>query len=417
MRRLQPSLEAWIRAKPGEGALALYSFLYFFFLLSGYYILRPVRDEMGIQGGVANLQWLFTGTFLAILAALPLYGLVASRFPVRVFVPWVYRFFNLNLLLFWCLLAFGVRTEGLARAFFIWTSVFNLFVVSVFWSFMVDVFQKEQTHRLFGFIAGGGTLGALAGPLVTIGLVRFLGTTNLLLLSCVFLECTVLAIRQILKRAGRKETETQPIGGNILSGIGIVFRSPYLLMICLYIFFMTSGSTILYITQAKIVSGALQGSGERTQIFALIDFGVNLLTLTIQTFLTGRIITKAGLTFALGILPAATAGALVALTFWPVLILIVAFQMIGRALRYSLTQPAREILFTVVSREEKYKSKNFIDTVVYRGGDAVSAWGFQALAVLGLSRELLLGALMALGWLGVSVFLGKQHQGMKKAVP
>ncbi len=405
-----------INAKAAERPLVFLSFAYFFFLLSGYYLLRPIRDEMGIQGGVSHLQWLFTGTFLAILAAVPIYAGLASRFPVRKFVPYVYRFFNANLLLFWLLFQGGQKTEWVARAFFVWTSVFNLFVVSVFWSFMVDVFKKDQADRLFGFIAGGGTLGALVGPLLTVSLVRLIGTTNLLLLSAVFLELTVLCIRQIIKRSGRNQTQTTPIGGKVFSGIGIVFRSPYLLMISLYIFLMTTGSTFLYLTQAQIVSRTLQESSERTFVFAMIDFGVNLLTLLIQTFLTGKIITTLGVTFALVLLPIATTVGLASLAFAPVLRWLVFFQMVARALRYSLTQPAREILFTVVSREEKYKSKNFIDTVIYRGGDAASAWIFQALKGLGLGGPplLLTGASLALVWLGLGVSLGKKHEGVKK---
>jgi len=405
-----------INAKAAERPLVFLSFAYFFFLLSGYYLLRPIRDEMGIQGGVSHLQWLFTGTFLAILAAVPIYAGLASRFPVRKFVPYVYRFFNANLLLFWLLFQWGPKTEWMARAFFVWTSVFNLFVVSVFWSFMVDVFKKDQADRLFGFIAGGGTLGALVGPLLTVSLVRLIGTTNLLLLSAVFLELTVLCIRQIIKRSGRNQTQTTPIGGKVFSGIGIVFRSPYLLMISLYIFLMTTGSTFLYLTQAQIVSRTLQESSERTFVFAMIDFGVNLLTLLIQTFLTGKIITTLGVTFALVLLPIATTVGLASLAFAPVLRWLVFFQMVARALRYSLTQPAREILFTVVSREEKYKSKNFIDTVIYRGGDAASAWIFQALKGLGLGGPplLLTGASLALVWLGLGVSLGKKHEGVKK---
>ncbi len=409
------SLEKWIRAEKGELPAALFSFAYFFFLRSGYYILRPVRDEMGIRGGISHLPWLFTGTFLAILAAVPLYAVIASRYPVRKFVPLVYRFFNANLFLFWLLFLWGQKTEWVARAFFIWTSVFNLFVVSVFWSFMVDLFKKEQADRLFGFIAGGGTLGAITGPLLALSLVRLIGTTNLLLLSCLFLELTVIFIYLLIQRSGKKEEVTAVIGGGVLSGIKIVFRSPYLLMIALYIFLMTTGSTFLYLAQAEIVSGALRSSNDRTFVFALIDFGVNLLTLLIQTFLTGRIITSLGLTFALSVLPAATALGLAALGFAPWLPLMIFIQMVGRALRYAITHPAREILFTVVSREEKYKSKNFMDTAVYRGGDAASAWFFQALkGLLALTPLLWVGTLISVIWLSVGIYLGKKHLSIQK---
>lgn len=410
-----------INAKEGELGSAFYSFAYFFCLLSGYYILRPLRDEMGIRGGVQNLQWLFTGTFLAVLCASPIYAAIVARLPHRKFLPLVYRFFNLNLLIFWILFQFGWNTWT-ARVFFIWTSVFNLFVVSVFWSFMVDVFKKEPASRLFGFIAAGGTAGALVGPLLTMGLTGALGTTHLLLPAMVLLEIAVLCIRRIIgiSKSGSSvqemaEGDASSIGGTAFSGIQIIFRSKYLVAICLYMLLMTAGSTFLYFAQAQIVSSEVSSSSTRTAIFASMDFGTNLLTLFIQTWFTGRFITGLGLPVALSILPAVCLMSFVSLSLAPVLIVLISLQILNRALRYSITHPAREILFTVLGREEKYKSKNFIDTVVYRLGDSVSAWIFHAIRAAGASLPtlMLIGAPLSILGLAVGFFLGKKHRSLR----
>lgn len=414
---LKQRIEKWAAIQKDELALTVYSFAYFFFLLAGYYILRPLRDEMGIRGGIQNLQWLFTGTFAAILIGVPIYAAVVAKFPRQKFLPWVYHFFIANILIFWILLQTGTKTEWTARAFFIWTSVFNLFVVSVFWSFMVDIFKKEQAGRLFGFIAAGGTTGALIGPLLTIALANRIGAANLLIVSAILLELAVGCIRKILQRAGsgKSETKTAVIGGNAFSGIQIVFRSQYLVTICLYVFLMTAGSTFQYFAQAHIVSEALSRSQDRTVIFATIDFWVNILTFFIQTVLTGKIISKFGIPFTLAFLPGMMTAGFLTLSLAPVLFVMVLFQILGRAVRYAVTQPAREILFTVVSREEKYKSKNFIDTVVYRGGDAMSAWIYRSLEAAGISLPgmMLVGVLTAFIWAAVGIYLGRRHNALQ----
>ena len=249
--RLAGMLARSVNVREDEIRALLLSFAYFFCLLCGYYILRPLREEMGVAGGVRNLPWLFTGTFLVMLAAVPAFGAAVARFPRRKLVPFVYRFFIVNILLFYLLFTLGAGRVYLARAFFIWVSVYNLFVVSVFWSFMADIFESAQGKRLFGFIAAGGTMGALLGPAITTFLAVPLGPINLLPISAVFLELAVQCIRLLLASPGVREYAAdapagEAIGGGVFSGAVRVFRSPYLLGICVYILLFTTTSTFVY---------------------------------------------------------------------------------------------------------------------------------------------------------------------------
>jgi AAA family ATP:ADP antiporter len=371
--RLAGMLARSVNVREDEIRTLLLSFAYFFCLLCGYYILRPLREEMGVAGGVRNLAWLFTGTFLVMLAAVPAFGAAVAHFPRRRLVPIIYRFFILNILLFYLLFTLGAGQVYLSRAFFIWVSVYNLFVVSVFWSFMADIFESAQGKRLFGFIAAGGTMGALLGPAITTFLAVPLGPITLLPISAVFLELAVQCIRLLLASPGvRKDAADvqvdEAIGGGVFSGAIRVFRSPYLLGICVYIFLFTTTSTFLYFQQAHIVSAAFDSPAERTRVFALINLIVGLLTLGVQWFVTGRFMARFGVGLSAAFLPLAVAAGFLALAVSPVLAVLVAFQSIRRASNFAISKPAREVLFTVVVREEKYKSKNFIDTVVYRGG-------------------------------------------------
>ncbi len=384
-----------------------WSFLYFFTLLCGYYIIRPMRDAMGIAGGVDKLQWLFTGTFLVMLAAVPLFGWVASRFPRRRFVPYVYYFFIANLVLFFLLFRLELTDAWVARAFFIWASVYNLFVVSVFWSFLADLFTNAQAKRLFGFVAAGGTAGALTGPALTALLAVPLGATNLLLVSAGFLAVSALCVHRLVDwyqqqpRKGNRvnaTTRESAMGGSIVAGIQLVLQSPYLLGICLLMLLFTTLSTILYFHQAQIVRDAFAGAAERTAAFAAIDLTVNTLTLAIQMFLTARLVKALGIGWTLALVPILLAAGFVALALAPVFAVLAVVQVIRRAGDYALTRPAREMLYVVLGREEKYKAKSFIDTVVYRGGDAVSAWAYAGLRSLGLG-------LSAIAWIAVPLTL------------
>jgi AAA family ATP:ADP antiporter len=396
-------LERAVNVRPDEVQALLWAFVYFFCLLSAYYVLRPLRDEMGVAAGVANLQWLFTGTFLVMLAAVPAFGALVARLPRRRFVPWVYRFFLLSLAAFWALLQLEEGRGHVARALFMWVSVFNLFVVTVFWGFMADLFRYEQGRRLFGFVAAGGTAGALVGPSLTAALAVPLGPVNLLLVSALLLECATQCVRGLLRtpqaRYGTRPARGAPdavIGGGVLAGFTEVARSPYLLMICVHVLLLSLTSTVLYFQQAAIVAAAFDSPAERTRVFALIDLSVGLLTLAVQLTLTGRVLLRFGAGPALALLALVTLAGFATLALAPVLAVVIAFQAVKRAAEFALANPARETLFTVVTREQKYKAKSFIDTAVFRGGDAASGWVYTALRGLGLE-------LSAIAWVAVPV--------------
>ncbi len=393
---------------------ALTSFVYFFFLLAGYYILRPIRDEMGIARGADKLPWLFSGTFVAMLAMVPLYGIVCSRFPRRRIVPVVYRFFALNLLVFFALLRLGVSKTILGPAFFIWTSVYNLFVVSMFWSVMADLWKSEESKRLFGFIAAGGSAGALAGPALTGLLIKSLGAGKLLFVSALFLEISALCAGRLFRRRGRIEARApsdERMGGGIYAGITQIFRSPYLSALCARTLLLTTTATFLYFQQARIVEAAAEDAAGRTQIFAAIDFTVNVVSILVQALITGRLLKRLGLAFSLGLLPVLSCGGFVAIALAPGVVLIALVQGMRRALHYAVDRPSREVLFTVIEPEAKYKAKSFIDTVVYRGGDALSGWGYQGLvsAGLGVAGTALVAVPVTGAWLAVSILLARKQ--------
>ena len=425
--RMRLRLRRLAAVEPGEMRALFWSFIYFFALLCSYYIIRPMRDEMGIAGGVGKLQWMFTGTFLVMLAAVPLFGWVAKRFPVRQFLPYVYYFFIANLISFFILFKTDFTHAYVARAFFIWASVFNLFIVSVFWSFMTDIFNNEQARRLFGVIAAGGTAGALTGPVLTAALINPLGPANMLLISVSFLVLAVWCIHRIVAwknstgiyssqdvaQHPEKEfsSKGQAIGGGIFAGIRLVFSSSYLAGICFLILLYTTLATFLYFQQAQIVRDSFSDSASRTAIFAAMDFSVNLLTIVAQLLLTSRIVRKWGLSWALALIPLLLGFGFLLLGMMPMLSILIAVQVLRRAGNYAVMKPAREMLYVVLGKEEKYKAKNFIDTVVYRGGDAVSAWAYAGLQAAGIS----LGGIawvavpLAAWWAWISFKLGKRQ--------
>jgi AAA family ATP:ADP antiporter len=413
-----PLLQRLLPARPGELRALAWSFLYFFSLLCGYYVLRPVRDEMGIQGGVEQLQWVFTGTFVVMLAVVPLYGWAVARLPRRRLLPAVYLFFIANLLVFHLLMDAGLAPAATARAFFIWVSVFNLFVVSVFWSFMADLFSNVQARRLFGFIAAGGSAGAVTGPALTTALAPLLGPANLLLVSAAFLAVALLCIGRLLAWSATAPGNTDQAaaargtGGGLWAGLRQVLVSRYLLGICLYVLLYTTLSTFLYFEQAHIVRDAFDDPGERTRLFAAIDLAVNALTIVVQLFLTARIVRWLGVGGTLALVPLGVAAGLVALGAFPGLVALVSVQVLRRAGGYAVSRPAREMLFTVVDREQRYKAKNVIDTLVYRGGDAASAWLYTGLAALGfgLGAIAFIGVPLALLWAYNGVVLGRRQE-------
>ena len=416
-----------VAARPGEMQALLWSFAYFFCLLAGYYVLRPLRDEMGIAGGVRNLQWLFTATFVAMLAAVPVFGAMVARLPRRRFIPLVYHFFVANIAIFWLLLTFDVGKVQVARVFFVWISVFNLFAVSVFWSFMADLFASEQGKRLFGFIAAGGSAGALLGPALTVGLAAPLGPVNLLIVAAMFLELAVLCAHRLESAAAPAasalaaatgnpalgtRSESAALGGGWLAGIAMVLRSPYLAGIALWVCLLSLAGTFLYFQQANIVAAASDDPAVRTRIFAAIDLSIGLLTIIVQFFATGRLIARFGVGRAAAALPLVFGLGFLALAFAPMLFVVIAFQAIQRTANFAIANPAREVLFTVLEREEKYKAKNVIDIVVFRGADALSGWLFSALRGAGLELSTIsLATVPVTGvWLVLAVALGRGQE-------
>ncbi len=407
--------------EPGELPAALWSFFYFLFLLAGYYVIRPLREEMGIVGGVENLQWLFTATFAVMLLAVPLYGALVGRLAKQQFLPIVYHFFVANLLAFYLLMVSELAPLAIARIFFVWVSLFNLFAVSVFWSFMADLYSTERAKRLFGFIAAGGSCGALLGPLLTASLVGIIGPVNLLLVAILFLEAAVFCIHRLLRtlpkgrnRDNQRSGEAPPhgdqkLGSGVLTGITAIFSDRYLGGIATYILLFTTTSTFIYFQQAHIVAGAFDDPVARTRIFALIDFSVSALTLFIQILVASRIMRGLGTGIALAVLPAVTLVGFVCIAMAPQVLVIGLFQAGRRTANYGISRPARETLYTVVTPEQKYKAKSVIDTVVYRGGDAVAGWCFTGLSMLGLGvTGIALFSLPLVGlWLVLAFGLGR----------
>jgi AAA family ATP:ADP antiporter len=403
----------------------LWAALYFFLLLAAYFVIRPIRDEMGVAGGVRNLPWLFLGTLLGMLLVHPLFTALVSRLPRRLFIPLSYTFFAVNLIAFW--LFFLTISEGAGiwagRVFFVWTSVFNLFVVSIFWSLMADLFRPEQARRLFGFVAVGGTVGAVVGSSVTAFLAARVGPTNLLLVSAALLGLAMLAARQLISTASSSRVDEdpqhpptaqieQPVGGGVFDGIRTVFASNYLLGIVGYMLLYTITATILYFQQAEIVEASFSDRAARTVFFARIDLAVNILTALTQIFFTGRIVRRIGVALALATLPLVCVLGFAALGVAPTLIAIAVFQVLRRSSNYAIARPCREMLYTVIPRSAKYKAKNFIDTFVYRFGDQVGAWSYAGLGALGLGASAisLVATPLAAVWMVIGLWLGRKQK-------
>ena len=411
-----------IPATAAELAAALWSFAYFFTLLAGYYVLRPLRDQSAIAGGIKALPWMFTATFVTLLVAQPLYGALVARLPRRRFIPIVYHFFVANLALFWLLLTFKVDVVAVARVFFVWVSVFNLFAVTVFWSFMADIFSSEQGKRLFGFIGAGGTAGALLGPSITIVLSVPLGPANLLIVAALLLELAIYCVHRLEHIAASVEPvsrDEQRIGGSAFAALPEVFRSPYLLGVTAWVSLLSFGATILYFAQANLVAAHVQGAAEQTRYFASVDLAVSVLTLLTQIVATGPLLKRFGTAVAAGLLPAVYVVGFAILAVVPTLAVVLVFQVVQRWTNFAIANPARQLFFTVVGRAEKYKAKNLIDVVVYRGSDALYGWVFDSMQVLGLKlAAIALWALpVSVAWLALSAALGRTQERRAALVP
>jgi len=432
-----------VDAKPDEIRALLLAFVFNFVVLGGYYVIRPIRDEIGADRGVENLPWMYTGTLVTMLVANALFSAIVARMSRRRFIPIAYRFFMANLVIFYVLMHTLTPAQNVwvGRAFYVWVSVFNLFVVTLFWAFMTDVFNSEQAKRLFAFISVGGSIGAIVGPIITVTLVHKLGAANLILVTAAMLEAAPWCVKffptefardperqprnpveatsklapphpsTALRSARDDRTAEQPIGGGILAGITHVIRSPYLLGICGFVLLYTVTTTFSYFQQTEITGHQFQDRNARTAFFAQLDLVVNTLTLVLQLFITGHLMKRLGVGITLVTMPLLSMVGFLALGFAPTLGLLAVFQVARRATNFGFTRPAREVLFTVLRREDKYKAKSLIDTFVYRTGDQIGAWSYSGLRALGLQLtgiSFVAVPLTAL-WCGLCFWLGKKQ--------
>jgi AAA family ATP:ADP antiporter len=414
-----------IDVRPSEVPALAWSWLYIFSLLSSYYIMRPIRDQMGVAGGVNNLQWLFTGTLVGMLLLNLPFSYLVKTFPRQKFISISYRFFSANILLFALALyvATPEQTIWVGRIFFIWTSIFNLFVVSIFWQMIVDVFNSEQGKRLFGFIAAGATLGAISGSIFTVSTVEHMAPGYLMVGAALMLEVAVFCVRRLsglsaaLSERPKAEQSEAPIGGSLMSGFRDALSSSYLLNVSLFLLLYAVTSTFLYFQQAAVVSHSFESRAAQTAFFASVDLGVNVLTLAVQLFLTGRILKRFGVGPTLSLLPVFSVIGFGAVALVPTLASVVGFQLIRRAGNFAIARPTREVLFTVLPREDRYKAKSFIDTAVYRLGDQIGAWSFALLTYLklGLGEISIVAAVASVLWLFNSWWLGGRQDVLARA--
>ncbi len=399
-----------------------WSFAYFFCILSSYYMLRSVREAMGVESGTTTIPWLFSSTFVVMLAVSPVFGWVASRFPRRAFLPWVYAFFAANILFFYAAFSYAARTDAdivwIGRAFFVWLSVFNLFVVSVFWSFMADIYSKEQGRRLFGVISAGGSTGALAGPLLTSQLVIPFGFEQLLPVSATLLLLSIVCIHKLRAWVERDQAEqipdtaaaSRPLGGSAFAGITHVFGSRYLLAISVISVIASLLGTALYMFVNDLVTNSIAGVDERTRFFSIVDATTSGLSLLLQLFAVRHAVRRLGLGLTLALMPLISLVGFGLLALNPTLLLIAVLQVVRRSVGFGFAKPGNDMLYSVVTPEEKYKAKNFIDTAVYRGGDIVGIWSVRALWGLGVSGIALVMLPFALLWIFIALWLGREYR-------
>jgi AAA family ATP:ADP antiporter len=417
------SLKKFVDVRPEEVRALWLAFLFNFVVLGGYYVIRPIRDEIGASSGIENLPWMFTAVLVTMLVANALFAAIVARMSRRRFIPIAYRFFIANLVIFYLLMRAlpAAQQPLLARFFFVWVSVFNLFATTVFWAFMTDLFTAEQGKRLFGFIAVGGSLGGILGPIITASLVHRVTTGVFLLICAVMLEMAAQSVRFFPSNAADREQQQpqsseQPMGGTVWEGIVHICRSPYLLGLLVFILLYTSTSTWAYFQQADLTKFQIQDSATRTAFFARLDLAVNTLTVVIQIFLTGRLLKWLGVGPTLVLMPALSLIGFAAIGFTPILMVLAVFQIVRRAATFALTRPAREVLFTVLRREDKYKAKSFIDTFAYRAGDQIGAWSYRGLHDRGfdISATSFIALPFVALWCGLSIWLGRRQAVMAR---
>src|SRR5881409_666331 len=414
-----------VDVKPNEVRALWLGFILFFVVLAGYYVIRPIRDNIGATQ-FENLWWMFTVVLVAMIVANALFSMIVARMSRRKFIPIAYRFFILNLVIFFVLMQFMPpgKQPWVDGCFFVWVSVFNLFATAVFWGFMTDIFTNEQGKRLFGFIAVGGSLGGMLGPLITASLVHRVSTGVLLLICAGMLEIAAQSIRFFpaefrrsdSKSAGDAAAAEKPIGGKFWDGVTHICKSPYLFGLFLFILLYTLTSTWTYFQQSELTKVGFADRAARTAFFAKLDLSVNTLTLLLQIFLTGRLMKFLGVTVTLLFMPVLSLFGFAAMGLVPVLAVLAVFQVARRASTFAFMRPAREVLFTVLRREDKYKAKSFIDTFGYRCGDqfGVSYSGLKALG-LSLSAISYIAIPIVAGWCMLGVWLGRKQRALAES--
>ncbi len=412
-----------------ELAAIAWSFSYFFCLLAAYYILRPVRETMATISGAETIPYLFTGTFVTMMIATPIFGWVASRFPRKTFLPWVYYFFIVNIIVFYLAFLYteanDVSLVWIARAFFVWLSVFNLFVVSVFWSFMADIYTKEQSRRLFGVISAGGSTGAILGPLVTSFIAEPIGTTNLLPISAVLLAACVGCVQQLRRWTSEHETgaqreavvSDQAMGGRAVDGIKFVFTSPYFGAIAIALFLTNFLGGTLYFYYIALVQESSEVLGARTEIFARLDAITGFLSLIVQALVVRVSVKRLGVGFTLAVVPAISVIGFALFALNPVFAVLATLQALRRAIGFGLTKPTTDMLYAVVTPEERYKAKNFVETAIYRGSDVVTAWIVRLLnSFIGVVGVALVCVPLAIIGAGLAHVIGRQYRKRDAAI-
>ncbi len=408
-----------LRVDAHEAAGVAPAVLMFFLLFASYFMLRPVRETMGIVGGIDNLPWLFTATFVATLACLPLFGWIAGKVPRRTIQSWTYSFFGVHLLLF--AIGFHLLPDhvGFARTFYVWLSVFNLLSISVAWSLLADLFPLHDAKRLFGLMASGASFGGLTGPLLAALIVGTVGSSGLILISLVLLIGAIIAGQRVQQWRDRQplpatELIAQPraLGGSAFAGATTVLSSPYLLGIAAFVVLLATVTTFLYLEQARLIALHFTDRNEQTRVFATLDTVVQTLAILTQIFLTGRIAERLGVRLLLVAVPLIMAAGFLWLAWAPTFAVFVVVMVARRAGEYALVRPGREMLFTRVTTEAKYKAKNFIDTTVYRGADAVSAWIKTGVDMIGQHPAIIaiLGAAVALVWAATGNTLARRAE-------
>jgi AAA family ATP:ADP antiporter len=384
--------------------------------MSAYYILRPVRDAMASDWSDAEVSWLWTINFFISTAVVALYGVAVSRFRFQLLVPTVYGFFALTFVVFYVAASGSVDRTLIDKSFYVWVSVFSLLHISVFWSFMSDLFNKEQAGRLFGIIAAGASVGGLIGPAIPSFFSESLGTDNLMLIASgmLLLPIPIIFYLQSLKSSELhnedfiSQNAPAKIGGNPFAGFKLFFSNPYLLAIALFIFLYTGISSFVYFELKNLLADFSRP--ERTAVWAQMDLAVNTLSIATGLFATGRIMSKFGMPVTIALVPVLICIGLIVIAISPVMAVVIGLQIVRRTGNYAVTRPAREMLFTRVDRETRFKAKPVIDIVAYRGGDTVMAWLFTGLTQglgLGLASVALVGAGIAALWTLVALYLGR----------